>query len=319
MDLTMEPRPVLAVSLNSAWQKTLNFGNVAWGEVNRAESCHEAGGGKGVNVARVFRLLKRPVAVLAFAGGDTGQNLRREFKESGVEDLTVTTAGRTRCCYTVIDKERGHATELIEPSSTVSGEEFSELMSLVSERISHYGAVALCGSLPSGVPSDTYGRIAAVANGKNVPVVVDVAKNVSEALESGAVLLKINGEELSNMTGASDMIVGAESLLGRYPKLDWLAVTNGGEPAMLFRRGGCWRITLPRFDKIVSPIGGGDCTTAIMTRRIAEGWRDDIKMVEAFAEALSCASASCLTDTPSVFEIEVAEKIRSECRIEQVR
>ena len=80
MQLSMEPHPVLAVSLNSAWQKTLNFGKLTCGAVNRAQSCHEAGGGKGVNVARVFRQLGLPVAVAA--GRDAASPRGRERKFS---------------------------------------------------------------------------------------------------------------------------------------------------------------------------------------------------------------------------------------------
>ena len=59
----------MAVSLNSAWQKTLSFNDLKLGDVNRAFESHETGGGKGTNVARVFRLMGWPVSVAAFVGG----------------------------------------------------------------------------------------------------------------------------------------------------------------------------------------------------------------------------------------------------------
>lgn len=313
----MEPRPVLAVSLNSAWQKTLSFSALQTGAVNRAVECHEAGGGKGVNVARVFRLLQLPVALAAFVGGHTGECLRKELRDTGVEDLTVTSQGVTRCCYTVIDREKGEATELIEPSALVSTEEYEALKTLLAAKLPRYGAMALCGSLPPGVPADTYAQLTALAREAGVPVILDAVKNVAPTLEIGVRLLKINAEELSQMSPAKTPTESARQLLERFPRLEWLAVTDGGHPARLFGHGRSWTLTLPRLEKIVSPIGGGDCATAIMTRRLAEGCTDGLAVAQAFAEALACASASCLTDTPSVFEPGVAMRLLAQTVINE--
>lgn len=319
MQLSMEPHPVLAVSLNSAWQKTLNFGKLTCGAVNRAQSCHEAGGGKGVNVARVFRQLGLPVAVAAFAGGHPGECLRREFAETGVTDLTVSSAGVTRCCYTVIDRERGEATELIEPSAPIAPAEVEELRSLLLPKLSGFGAVALCGTLPPGVPSDIYAELAAGANAAAVPVVLDAVRDIDATLAAGVTLLKINAGELAQLGTGATVPEQAADLLARFPHVAWLAVTDGPNPAWLLQaRGDAWRISVPRLERIVSPIGGGDCATAIMTRRLAEGARDGLQVAQAFAEALACASASCLTDTPSLFDPAVAAELLAKTTITPV-
>ena len=46
-----------------------------------------------------------------------------------------------------------------------------------------------------------------------------------------------------------------------------------------------------------------------MTRRLAEGARDGLQVAQAFAEAPACASPSCLTDTPSLFDPAVAAEL----------
>ena len=60
MELHLEPKPVLAVCPNPAWQKTLCFEHYRAGEVNRASRVQENGGGKGVNLARVLQSLGFP-------------------------------------------------------------------------------------------------------------------------------------------------------------------------------------------------------------------------------------------------------------------
>ena len=320
MKVNLEPCPALAVSLNSAWQKTLNFNDLKLGDVNRAFESHETGGGKGTNVARVFRLLGCPVSVAAFVGGFPGESLRRDFERTGVRPLLVDCEGVTRCVYTVIDHDRGEATELIEPSAPISEEELSKMRMLLSEEVPHHGIVALCGSLPPGVTSSFYAEIAAMARRSGVPVVLDAAKDIGCVLEEGVTLMKINAEELALATdGEHDVIKAGKALLTRYKGLSWLAVTSGGNPAHLMSKSGVWRFKTPILEHIVSPIGGGDCATAIMTRRLAEDPQaDEMSMPSYFAEALACATASCLTDTPSVFEPSAVQDILRQTVVEKL-
>ncbi len=320
MKVNLEPRPALAVSLNSAWQKTLSFNNLKLGDVNRAFESHETGGGKGTNVARVFRLMGWPVSVAAFVGGFPGESLRRDFEKTGVRPLLVDCRGVTRCVYTVINHTRREATELIEPSAPISEEELSKMRALLLEEVPRHGIVALCGSLPPGVTSSFYAEIAAMARRSSVPVVLDAAKDIGCVLEESVMLLKINAEELSQATdGEMDVVKAGKVLLTRYKGLPWLAVTDGGNPAHLMSKNGVWRFKTPCLEKIVSPIGGGDCATAIMARRLAEDpLADDMSMPSYFAEALACASASCLTDTPSVFEPSAAQDILRQMAVERL-
>ncbi|MBP5638898.1 MAG: hypothetical protein J6X55_05445 [Victivallales bacterium] len=303
------PKPILAVSLNSAWQKTLSFKSLEVGGVNRAVECHEAGGGKGVNVARVLCRRKQPVALAAFIGGYTGDCLRNELRTTGVRELLVECRGVTRCCYTVIDSEHGNATELIEPSAEISSDETMSMMKLLEETMGEFSSAALCGSLPQGVPKDIYAKIVSMAQKNNVPVVLDAIVGIEAVLSVGVTLLKINHAELCQLAEGNDMATRADALLSRYPRLKWLAVTDGSEPAGFFSRNAAWSLKLPRLERIVSPIGGGDCATAIMTEFIAAGALADEAAANAFAHACACASASCLTNTPSVFDPAVADKL----------
>lgn len=320
MKVNLEPRPALAVSLNSAWQKTLSFNELELGDVNRAFESHETGGGKGTNVARVFRLMGCPVSVAAFVGGFPGECLRNDFEKTGVRGLLVECHGVTRCVYTIIDSSRGEATELIEPSAPISADELERMRSLLAMEVPKHGVVALCGSLPPGVTSSFYADIAAMAAENNLPVVLDAAKDIGCILEKGVMLLKINAEELAQATGGEmDAIAAGKALLAKFKGLSWLAVTDGGKPAHLMSREGAWRFKTPLLERVVSPIGGGDCATAIMARRLAEDPQaDDMSMPSYFAEALACASASCLTDTPSVFEPSAAQDILRQMVVERL-
>jgi len=317
MQLNLEPKPTLAVCLNPAWQKTLIFSRLQPGEVNRARRVHECGGGKGVNVARVFRRLGLPVAVAAFAGGYPGQRLRGEFGELGVENIVIDVAATTRCCFTVISEDDSVVTELIEPSGTVTAREAKALQMLINGQIQRFGAVALSGTVPPGISGEFYASIAREAALHGVPVLLDAVKDIAATLQAGVTILKINAAELRELGGADDIAESARRLFGRFAALAWLAVTDGPRPARLFSPRRSWRFTLPTLPRVISAIGGGDCTAAILCRRLAEKTTaPDELMTDFYAEALACASASCLTDTPAVFDPSEARKIRAAIRID---
>lgn len=308
MKLTMEPRPVLAICLNPAWTKRLIFEHLSYGDVNRAAQVKECGGGKGVNVVRVFRMLGLPITLASFAGGETGRRMREEICSSGAGELIVDTVGVTRTCITTISLDDSKVSELIEPSCTISAEEQQELADLVASNMSGFGAVVFSGSVASGISPEYCANLVKIANDSGVSFVLDACKNIERMLEAGVTLLKINVSELAQLADGDDTPSRASKLMSLYPKLKRLAVTDGAEPAMLFIGNDAWRISVPHLDKVCSPIGAGDCATAIFARRISEGIGDG-EYSQAFAEALACASASCLTDEPSIFNTSDAEAI----------
>lgn len=308
MELHMEGGPVLAVCPNTAWQKTLTFENLQPGAVNRAESVRECGGGKGINVARVLRNLGFPVTVAGFAGGDTGKLLKEELLQSGAGDLTLSCRNATRCCYTIIDKASGLASELIEPSPEIAQNEVQELLKVLEAHMPEFSAVCLSGTLPPGVTAEFYAQIAAMARQARIPVLLDAFRDVKATLAVGVHMLKINAGELRELSGETDLSNAAQKILSAWP-VTWLAVTDGAEAAWLFNATQAWRFVIPALPQIVSPIGAGDCASAILVRRLAER-PDPEKMPACFAEALACASASCLTPYPSAFDPADAEKIR---------
>ncbi len=315
MEEHIEKGAVLALCPNPAWQKTLIFDKLQIAAVNRAASVSECGGGKGVNVARVLRKLGSQVSVAAFVGGDTGKKLVEELKQSGAGDLTLFCQTATRCCYTIIDQASGKATELIEPSPVIQESEVAALLASLSAKIPRFAALCLSGSTPYGVGPEFYAQIAAMAAAAGIPVLLDACRDIQATLETAAIqVLKINAAEAREFSGEENLPAAARRILADFP-VPWLAVTDGPGTAWLFSGKQTWRFSIPPLSAIVSPIGAGDCAAAILTRHLAESQAPE-KMPVFFADALACASASCLTAYPSLFDPAEAEKIRAAIRID---
>src|SRR5688572_2737004 len=106
---------ILVAGLNPAWQKILEFGAFAPGEVNRATSLIQMGSGKGMNAAKVLRRLGHEVHLLQVLGGANGQRCLVASQALGLRSLHVWIEEETRTCVTLVDRARGTATEVIEP------------------------------------------------------------------------------------------------------------------------------------------------------------------------------------------------------------
>ncbi len=306
---------LLAVGLNPALQKTLVFERCERGRVNRAREILTSVGGKGQQFSRAAsQLIPGGVSLAQFLGGENGARLSRMIAAAGVNQLTVSAAGETRCCITVIDSARGEATELVEPSPPIAPAEVAELSTRIREVLARgeIGGLALCGTYPPGVDADFYATLARYKG--NALLLLDGYKGIEATLATGQVdILKVNADELRSLAsggsaaaepdaaeGAAPLPAVALSVLAAY-RLRWLAVTAGPRTAWLFENptGGkgtgsprCWRFfefRLPVVDGVINPIGAGDTVGAIFLAQMAAGTSAET----AFATGLAAGSASC--------------------------
>lgn len=315
--MNSERRQLIALCLNPAWQRTLIFAQFTTGAVNRAERLCEAGGGKGINAARAIRLAGGTVSVALFAGGHTGDQLRAELKAAGSGEISVSVDTPTRTCTTIVDRAAGTVTELIEPSGRVSAEQVDALRERILAALPGGAAVALCGTVPPGVPESFYGDIARAARAAGALVVLDGVTGVGAALAAGVDLLKVNAAELRVLAGAVDLATAARQCRARWG-VGWIGVTDGPGAAWLFGPDGATRFDLPRLDRVRSTIGAGDCVTGVLLQRLAGSALSAATVGTAFAEALAAAAASCLTDTPAEFDPAVAAELRRHLGVVQL-
>ena len=155
---------ILAVSLNPALDVTHHVAGVDWSGVNRPRQVTVAPGGKALNVARTLHALGGEVLVIGLAGGVTGEAVRTGLAGSGVPGRFTPIAGETRRTFAVVDT-RNHDTALFnEPGPAVSVGEYHEFLVLYDDALAGCDAVVLSGSLPPGLPEDTYAGLAARAS-----------------------------------------------------------------------------------------------------------------------------------------------------------
>ena len=299
---------ILVSGLNPAWQKTLTFQRLVPDEVNRAETLHSIASGKGINFSRAVTLWgKCAVSVLHPLGGVTGKQIMESMGEEGLNSVSVTTGAATRTCCTLMSKADGTATEIIEPSGTITAEEYEKIMMTARLEISSADALAICGTYPPGIPEHCYADLIKMAAEQQKPVLLDAYKGIGNALFSGVTILKINRSELLAMTGENTVEEGIRACLKTYP-VKVIAITSGKDQAMIGTREKVTGIKIPQITNAINPIGAGDTCAGIFLSEYLCGAAPE----EAFASGLCAATASCMTDTPAKYDKTTALQLKQQ-------
>jgi len=193
---------ILVVALNPALDVTHQVPGVDWAGVNRPAVVRAQAGGKGLNVARTLRAIGAEVRVIGFAGGVTGEEVKSALGELGVPAAFTRIGGETRRTFAVVDTVRGDAALFNEPGPPATASEYAAFRGAYERTLAGCTAVVLSGSLPPGLPPDTYAELGAMAAAAGVPAVLDAH---GEALLRGAAarpaIVKPNLVELEALAG----------------------------------------------------------------------------------------------------------------------
>jgi 1-phosphofructokinase family hexose kinase len=197
---------VLVVTPNLCFDRTLWVDRFEAGTVSRPFRAEVTAGGKGVNVVRTLRDLGLTARLVGLVPDGQGGELERLLEAEGTRLHAVRVAGTVRAATIILEAD-GRATVLNEPGPTVGEAECEALLSALAEELgSHAGpaVVACAGSLPPGLPSDTYGRVVALVHEHGGTVVVDAARDaLAAALPFGPDAVTPNlGEAQALLDGA---------------------------------------------------------------------------------------------------------------------
>lgn len=310
-------KKILCLGLTPAVQRTLLFDALAINEVNRAKTVIESAAGKALNTARALSVLSMPVEVAGLNGGATGRKIDAFLKSYGVTSVQTSMKANTRICTTLLDQRHGTITELVEEAPNPGATALKRFTRDNLERVSDAAALVISGTLPPFVEETFYVPFIREAQKRGIPVVIDSHKApLLHVLSERPLLAKLNQQELAitfkqEITREQQLLSCMKELIAMGAQN--VVITQGAKPAYLMTSTNKhWRLTPPRLDRVINPIGSGDCTTAgivckLMKRR---------PLPEAIAFGLACGSANATTQTPADFDPRLAQALRKHVLIE---
>ena len=271
---------ILTVTMNPSIDTRYTLGHLVVDDVNRVVPAKTAGG-KGLNVSRVLVQLGDDVVATGLLGGHSGAYLGDLMDADGITHRFTPIAGESRTCIALLHD--GNQTELLESGPVVSAEELEAFVGNFTDLVSGASCVTLSGSLPKGVPADTYARLVAIAAGAGVPVLLDTSGAALDAAleaEIKPTLVKPNLTEINDLLGTSfgpdDLLDLQATLAGdaRFAGIDWVVVSMGAAGSVAFHAGRVLRAKAPRIE-CVNATGSGDSTIAGFAHAIAAGADDE--------------------------------------------
>ena len=263
---------IVCVTPNAAIDLTMQLDALRIGAVQRAAESIAVAGGKGVNVARVARLLGGASTNAAFLGGAAGRYFAELAQAEGLRGRWTWAAGETRTCVMLAQPQHGDATVVNGQGMRVDDADWQRFRADVLAHAAETAAstICLCGSLPPGSAAAAYAELlrGCVASGRRVWVDTS-GEPLRAALSVPGVAVKVNRAELMDaLRGESEMAFGTLAEVARSAQrliaqrgLAMVAVTLGGEGAVLATAQGAWAAAAPVVP-LVSSVGSGDSTLA---------------------------------------------------------
>lgn len=289
---------VVAVALNPALDQTIEVAGLQPGAVNRAVSMRVDVGGKAINVASCLADFGVRCAVTGLLGRDNAALFEELFRRKHIADHCHLIDGLTRTNTKVVDTATRETTDINMPGPAVNAVA-AELLEHVLQRLDRLLEsakwVVLSGSLPPGMPADTYATITARVQAAGAGVVLDTSgAPLKAALAAGPHIVKPNRHELAELLAEPldtlDALVDAgRRLLNGRDAPETVVVSLGEDGALFLTREQALH-ALPAKVKVASTVGAGDAMVAgLVAARLEER-----SLVEA-AQLATAFSAGKLT------------------------
>ena len=265
------PGQIVTVTANPAIDRLLTLGGpLERGGVVRTGAPVDQPGGKGVNVARAIAGTGQPVTAI-FPAGDH-DSFVAAVRSTDLQHVVSPIASRVRVNLTLAEPD-GTTTKLNAPGAELDPIELEALVRTVMATSVGATWVALCGSLPPGVPPEWYRDLVAPLRELGARVAVDTSGEPFAAVLADAThapdLVKPNAQELVDLVGGdADEVESDPRLAGelaqrlraeRGPAI--VLLTLGGAGAVLATGEGTWFAPSPRITP-VSTVGAGDSALA---------------------------------------------------------
>jgi tagatose 6-phosphate kinase len=300
---------IVTVTLNPALDVTYRVGELRPHGTHRVSAVGVRPGGKGLNVAAVLRALGEPVLATGLLGGATGARVAELLAADAVPGSFVPIAGETRRTVAIADDV--DATGFWEPGPPVTPAEWEAFLAHFRGLLGDADVVALCGSLPPGVPIDAYGGLVGLAAAAGVPTVLDTS---GEALRHGLAarpdLVKPNAAELRALAprpGRREIDDAGHALACGARAV---VVSRGPDGLLALTRDEAWRGVPP--ERLTgNPTGAGDACVAALSR----GLRDRTPWPELLADAVALSAAAVAAPLAGAVDPETYRRLLPAVRV----
>lgn len=304
------------ITFNPAIDKRYLVPEIKIGEVQRILEVQNTPGGKGINVAKVAKLLGEEIIATGFLGGVNGSFIKKQLDKLNIKNSFLEIETETRCCIAITDS-RGVQTELLEPGPVIDDSAFDTWVEMYEELLDKCSIIVASGSLPRGLREDIYAKLITLANSHGKKFFLDTSGDtLLESLAVKPFFIKPNMDEIKLITG-KDINTEEDILEGiRYLKslgIELISVTMGSRGSITYYKNNFYKASSPVID-CVNPVGSGDAFTAGM----AVGMARDLGIANAIRLATACGALNAMEESTGYIDVSKLDEMLSKVNINKL-
>jgi 6-phosphofructokinase 2 len=309
---------IITITFNPAIDKSTSVAELLPDKKLRcAIPVYEPGGG-GINVARAIIKLGGVATAAYLSGGGSGKKLTQLIENEQIEAIVTKIENDTRENLVVVETATNKQFRFGMPGPKVSETEWQNCLKSV-ENIKDVDFIVASGSLPDGVPSDIFAKIARIAHQKNAKLIVDTSGvALQHAVEAGLYLIKPNLSELSTLVGIVDLTIKSAGKLAREliqkGNIEIIVISLGSDGAMLVTKDLKMHIKPPDVVR-KSTVGAGDSMVAGLVLFISQ----NKSLTEAIQYGVACGTAATMNEGSELCRKTEADKLFSLIKSNQLK
>jgi 1-phosphofructokinase len=311
MILTLTPNPTI--------DRAIFCRDFRLGGIVRAEGELVIPSGKGVDASLVLHELGAQTLVLGLQAGLNGRLHTDLLDRWGIAHDMVLACGETRMAIVLVDLAVSQQSTISAPTLTAGEDQLARLLESVDRHVGGAWGLICGGSLPPGLPEDSYARLVRCARERGLVTLLDTSRDaLFQGVHGLPDILKINLCELYGLIGSDqdDVQVGARLLrpleararilqgyLGRWAG-QAIVVTLGEEGALAVTEGASYVVRPPRVP-VVNTAGAGDALDAglMLARSQGQDWPDALSLGTAAAASVVMNEGTAICRREQVLEL----------------
>jgi len=268
-------KKIVAFTMNPAIDKSSSVEHVIAERKLYCKAPRFEPGGGGVNVSRAIRKLGGESTLLYPAGGYTGHRLKDLLDKEEITHRPILIEGMTRESLVVLEESTGQQFRFGMPGPVLKNEEWERCLHELSTIRPKPDYLVASGSLPPGVPTDFYARVARAGKEKGAKVIIDASgEALNRALQEGVYLIKPNYREFRDLVGQDmkeeSQIKAEARKMVKSGRCEILVISLGAAGALMISENVTEQIRPPTVP-IVSKVGAGDSMVAGIVLSLARG------------------------------------------------
>lgn len=328
---------ILTVTPNPTIDRIVFVRNFRLGAIVRGEREIVTPSGKGVDSSLVIHELGGATLALGLNAGHSGYLLTKMLDDWKIPHDFVPASGETRTAIVLVDEAVNRQSTISAPTLTATEEDFSRLLAQLARHATRTWGVICAGSLPPGLPPDSYAQLIRQARQHELVTLLDTS---GEALRQGVAgpphILKINQQELrqlapglvrnvhpdteqggqqADIPTTADVVELAQRLIDRLREWasDALIITLGSRGTLAVTTEGCYYARPPEVP-VVNTAGAGDALNGGIL--LARGRGDD--WPAALALATAAAASTVMHEGTAICYREEVDELLPQVQVSQI-